>query len=269
VGAGLAGAAGGLLMWLVWALAVTPAITLSPLLGLGWMALVLAVFVRVYVLPARWNRRWRARSRVRSPGRAWPWILATAPAMALLPQAFGTMLLALGMARPAPLEAPLQKWLEQPAGVLAFAVLAVVMAPLVEEVGFRGWVQRPLERKLGAQAAIAGSALLFALAHSNDLDFLPVRLAGGLVLGHAVYATRSIWTGVALHVAWNAAALAFSAVLPDYDPTGKGWTWAGPAAGVALVSLVWCAWGVRRMQDAAAAGTGARGAARGRPVEQS
>jgi len=63
--------------------------------------------------------------------------------------------------------------------------------------------------------------------------------------------------------------MAFGAAFPDFDPTGKGWPWAGPAVAVALVSLVWCAWGVRRMQDAAAAPrTGARGAASGLPVEQ-
>ncbi|HYW11351.1 MAG TPA: CPBP family intramembrane glutamic endopeptidase, partial [Longimicrobium sp.] len=100
-------------------------------------------------------------------------------------------------------------------------------------------------------------------------DFVPVYLAGGLVLGHAVYATRSVWAGVLLHVAWNAGALAFGAAVPDWDPTGKGWAVAAPAAGVAALSLVWCAWGVRRMHDAAAARTDARGAAPRRPVESS
>jgi membrane protease YdiL (CAAX protease family) len=186
----------------------------------------------------------------------------------VLPLALWTVLLALGLAHEADYGEKLEKWMAQPGGEAAFVVLTVAVAPLLEEFGFRGWIQRPVEQRLGAQPAIAVSALLFAIAHFQP-DYLPVRLAGGLVLGHAVYATRSVWTGVALHLAWNGGALAFGAAVPDFDPTGKGWTWAAPAAGAALLSLVWCAWGVRRMQDAAAAGAQARGAAAGRPVESS
>lgn len=268
VGASLAAAAGGLLTWLVWQLALEAGFLFSPLLSVAWMAVVMAIFLRVYVVPAPWNRRGRARSRVRPPGRAWPWILATAPAMAVLPLALWTVLLALGLAQEVDYGERLEKWLAQPGGEFAFLILAAAVAPLLEEFGFRGWIQRPIERRLGAQAAIAGTAVLFAVAHFQP-DYLPVRLAGGLVLGHAVYATRSVWAGVALHVAWNGGALAFGAAFPDVDPTGKGWAWAAPAAGAAVLSLVWCAWGVRRMQDAAAAGAEARGAAQGRPVESS
>ena len=188
--------------------------------------------------------------------------------MAALTLGLWSVLLALGMATEAEFAEEMTKFLARPGGDEAFWLLAVAVAPLLEEFGFRGWVQRPVERKLGAQPAIALSALLFALAHF-ELDYLPVRLAGGLVLGHAVYATRSVWTGVALHAAWNGSALAFAAAFPHFDPTGKGWAWAGPAAGIALVSLVWCAWGVRRMHDAAAARMDARGAAPRRPVESS
>ncbi|HEX6041281.1 type II CAAX endopeptidase family protein [Longimicrobium sp.] len=268
IGASLAAAAGGLLTWMIWQLGLDAALLVSPPLSIAWMVIVMGFFVRIYALPARWNKRGRARSRIRSPGRAWPWIAVTAPAMAVLPLALWTVLLALGLGHEEAYPEQLETWLARPGGELAFVLLAVAVAPVLEEFGFRGWIQRPVERLLGARVAIPATALLFAIAHFQP-DYLPVRLAGGLVLGHAVYATRSIWAGVALHVAWNAGALAFSAAFPDFDPTAKGWAWAGPAAGAALVSLVWCAWGVRRMQDAAAAGTGARGAARGRPVEQS
>jgi membrane protease YdiL (CAAX protease family) len=268
IGASLAAAAGGLLTWLVWQLTLEAAFFFSPAVAVAWMVVVVGLFLRIYAVPAPWNRRGRARSRVRPPGRAWPWIAVTAPAMAVLPLALWTVLLALGMAQEVEYPERLEAWLKRPGGEAAFVFLAVAVAPLLEEFGFRGWIQRPMERRLGAQAAIAGSALLFAIAHFQA-DYLPVRLAGGLVLGSAVYATRSIWTGVALHVAWNAGALAFGSAFPDFDPAGKGWAWAAPAAGAALLSLLWCAWGVRRMQDAAEAGAEARGAAQGRPVESS
>lgn len=268
VGASLAAAAGGLLTWLVWQIAMEAGFTFSPPLSALWWLVVVVVFLRVYVVPARWNMRGRSRSRVRPPGRAWPWILVMAPAMAALPLALWTVLLSLGLAEDTEFPEKLRQWADRPGGGAAFVMLAVLVAPLLEEFGFRGWVQRPVERKLGAQAAITLSALLFAIAHFQ-LGYLPVRLAGGLVLGHAVYATRSIWTGVALHAAWNAGALAFAAAVPDFDPTGKGWAWAGPAAALTVASMLWCAWGVKRMQDATDARAHAHGAAPGRPVETS
>lgn len=269
VGASLAAAAAGLLGWTLWQfLTLNGAIMLSPPVSMLWAAGVMAVFMRIYVVPARWNRRLRSRSRVRPPGRAWPWIAATAPAMLLLPLAMWTFLLALGLAQDTDLPEPLTKWMARPGGEAAFAVLAVAVLPVLEEFGFRGWIQRPVERRLGAQTAITATALLFAVAHF-EADYLPVRLAAGLVMGHAVYATRSIWTGVALHMAWNGGALAVGAAFPDFDPTGKGWAWAAPAGALTVLALVWCAWGVRRMQDAAAANAGLHGAAPGRPVESS
>lgn len=269
LGSSLAAAAGGLLTWVIWQMAMEVAILWSPPLAIAWTVLVTAVFVRVYVLRAPWNLRGRARSRVRPPvRRAWPWIAATAPAVAVLPMALLTALMALGLANERELPEQVQKFMDLPYGELAFYVLVVGAAPLLEEFGFRGWVQHPIERRLGASNAIAISAILFSLAHFQA-DYFPVRLAVGLVLGHAVYATRSIWTGVVLHGAWNAGAMAFGGAFPEFDPAGKGWAWAAPAAGVAVASLLWCAWGVKRMQDAAAApGADARGAAAGVPVEQ-
>lgn len=268
VGASLAAAAGGLLTWLLWQLPLEAGFALAPALSAAWWLVMAGFFLRMYVFRAPWNARGRARSRVRLPaGRAWPWIVFTAPAMAALPMALWVVLLALGLAHEQEWAEPLKRWMERPGADAAFVLLAVALAPLVEEFGFRGWVQRPVERKLGAQAAITMSALLFALAHF-ELEYLPVRLAGGLVLGHAVYATRSVWTGVALHAVWNGSALAFAAAVPHFDPAGKGWAWAGPAAGIAVVCLLWCAWGVRHMQDATAARARARAAAT-HPVQSS
>ena len=266
IGESLAAAAGGLLTWVVWVTAAQAGLFFSPAVAFVGMGVVTAVFLRVYVVPARWNRRLRTRSRVRAPRGAWPWIAVMAPAMAALPLALWTVLLALGMATETEFPEELQKFLARPGGEAAFYLIAIVVAPLLEEFAFRGWIQRPVERRMGAQTAVAVSAVLFALAHFEP-QFIPVRLAAGLVLGHAVYATRSVWTGVALHGAWNAGVVAFGGAFPAFDPTGKGWTWAAPAAGVAVASLVWCAWAVKHMQDATAHHALARGAAPGRPVE--
>jgi membrane protease YdiL (CAAX protease family) len=268
IGTSLAAVSAGLLTWLLWYIPLALLLKLSPVLALAGMVALSALFLRVYALPSRWGARARARSRVRRIGRAWPWVVATVPALVGLTLGLWTVLLAMGMAKEMEYGEELTKFLARPGGELAFYVLAIAVAPLMEEFGFRGWVQRPLEKRWGAQVAIAVTAVLFALAHFEP-QAVPVRLAAGLVLGHAVYATRSIWAGVALHVAWNAAVLAIGTALPDFDPTGKGWRWAAPAAGVAVLSLLWCAWTVRRMQDETGRARPEGTAARSRPVESS
>lgn len=269
VGTSLAAAASGLFAWMVWYFPLAFLFQLSPPVAIAGMVVLTGVFLRVYAIPARWNARARARSRVRRMGPAWPWVALTAPAVAALSLSLWSALLATGMATEIELGEEVETFLARRGGEAALWVLAVAVAPLLEEFGFRAWIQRPIERRLGAEAAIGLTAVLFSIAHLQ-MEAVPVRLAAGLVLGHAVYATRSIWAGVALHVAWNAGVLAFGAAFPDFDPTGKGWRWAAPAAGVALLSILWCAWTVKRMQDETRrARPAGHTAARGRPVESS
>jgi membrane protease YdiL (CAAX protease family) len=268
VGLAAAGTSWGLLIWMFWQILLELGLAVDPRVALAWTLAVTLAFLQVYVWGAR-RQRARARIRVRSPGRAWPWLLAMIPAFAVLPQAMYVALLSLGLAHDEPLPKELTDFMARPLGTAAFWLLALAAAPLVEEFAFRGWIQRPLERAVGAQRAIAVSALLFALAHGQP-EAIPVRLAAGLVLGQAVYATRSIWTGVALHVSWNAASFVLDWAGPDVDPTGKGWGWGGPAAALSVVCLLWCAWIVGRMQDAAGRSDGtANRPAAGRPVASS
>jgi membrane protease YdiL (CAAX protease family) len=91
---------------------------------------------------------------------------------------------------------------------LAFAVFAiVVVAPLVEERFFRGWLQPALESALGARRGWAPvlSALAFAVAHPA-YSFLPV-LALGLLSGFAMQRFRSLSACVVAHALHNAFAL--------------------------------------------------------------
>lgn len=269
VGTSLAAAATGLFAWIVWYFPLAFLFLLSPPVAMAGMVVLTGLFLRVYAIPARWNARARARSRVRRMGPAWPWVALTAPAIAALSLGLWSALLASGLATEMEFGEEVERFLARPGGEAALWVLAVAVAPLLEEFGFRAWIQRPIERRLGAEAAIGMTAVLFSIAHLQ-MQAVPVRLAAGLVLGHAVYATRSIWAGVALHVSWNAGVLAFGTAFPDFDPTGKGWRWAAPAAGVALLSILWCAWTVKRMQDETRrARPAGHAAARGRPVESS
>lgn len=76
-----------------------------------------------------------------------------------------------------------------------------VLVPLVEEFAFRGVIFSTLE-KFGTGFAIAGSAVIFGIAHLNLSSVIFASIAG---LGMAiVYAkTRNIWITVAIHALNN------------------------------------------------------------------
>ncbi|MGI8683500.1 MAG: CPBP family intramembrane glutamic endopeptidase [Acidimicrobiales bacterium] len=93
--------------------------------------------------------------------------------------------------------------LAQGGGIALIAACIVLGAPLIEELFFRGLLQRSAARRFGPRAAIGVSAVAFGLAH-----FQPVQLLGltafGVVLG--VLARRAGRLGPALvaHMAFNA-----------------------------------------------------------------
>jgi membrane protease YdiL (CAAX protease family) len=240
-------AAGGLVLWLLWQSLLLAALYLPPPVAAAWAVAVVATFLWVHAARHRWNRRLRAWTRLRVPPPRPGATIALAVALVVLLHALTVALLALGLAVSDEFPPELLRFLERPGGGAAFFLLAVVAIPVVEEVGFRGWVQRPLERGMGPAVAIPLTAVLFAGMHLGSALF-PVRLAGGLVLGQAVFATRSTATGIVLHAAWNASALALGALLPDWDPTGAGARWAAPALAAGGAALLACVWGVRRLE---------------------
>jgi membrane protease YdiL (CAAX protease family) len=81
----------------------------------------------------------------------------------------------------------------------------VVVAPIVEELFFRGVVFNAWERERGTRVAVYGSALLFASIHGPIL-FAPV-LALGILLAQVYRVTRSLPTTMAIHAGFNAISL--------------------------------------------------------------
>jgi membrane protease YdiL (CAAX protease family) len=93
----------------------------------------------------------------------------------------------------------------EPSGgaIVALFVMAVVLAPLIEETLFRGVMQSALRQQFGAFGAITISALIFALAHPQG----PLAVPALFVLG-AVFATLreirgSILPGMIAHAMNN------------------------------------------------------------------
>ena len=82
-------------------------------------------------------------------------------------------------------------------------VLAVVIAPVAEELLFRGFLQPAAERWFGTWPAIFLSAVFFAVAHSHFTVMLPMFILG-LTAAWIFARTRSLVGPVVLHAANNA-----------------------------------------------------------------
>ena len=85
---------------------------------------------------------------------------------------------------------------------LASVVTACILAPVLEEMLFRGIILRSFLRQYRRSHAIVGSAALFGLAHLNIYQFA-VGLALGIVSGWLYERARSLWPCILLHAAYN------------------------------------------------------------------
>ncbi|RME38375.1 MAG: CPBP family intramembrane metalloprotease, partial [Planctomycetota bacterium] len=98
-----------------------------------------------------------------------------------------------------------------PAGV--FWISAALVAPLAEELFFRGLVQTFLLNVLGSRwAAIVIAAAMFGGVHFTQPHAVPALIALGLVLGYAYECSGALWTPVVLHALFNLKSLLWETV---------------------------------------------------------
>ncbi len=98
--------------------------------------------------------------------------------------------------------------------IMAFAFLAVVVAPFAEEMFFRGFLHGSLKRRLPVPVAAAASSLLFGAVHFHPPTFAALVVLGfGLALLYE--ATGSLWSAVVAHAIFNAVTLAVALAFPE------------------------------------------------------
>lgn len=76
-------------------------------------------------------------------------------------------------------------------GVYGAVIKVAVIAPIIEEMIFRGIIMHGLMRNYSPFTAVSVSALMFALFHLNPWQF-PATFILGLLLGILMYRTRNI-----------------------------------------------------------------------------
>jgi membrane protease YdiL (CAAX protease family) len=87
--------------------------------------------------------------------------------------------------------------------IYGLVALAVFIAPVVEELIFRGFVFNALLRYVNVGLAAAVSGIVFGLAHFDKTAFFPLA-CGGMVLAFVYYRSGSLTASMLTHGGFNA-----------------------------------------------------------------
>lgn len=89
------------------------------------------------------------------------------------------------------------------AGQIYLGFVAVVMAPIAEELLFRGILYPALKQRFRRPLALAVTSLIFAALHANAATFVPLT-AFAVALGLLYDRTRNLLAPIAAHAVFNA-----------------------------------------------------------------
>lgn len=128
-------------------------------------------------------------------------VMALAVAI-VIPIVYTTVVRLMGLFELEP-AAPPQSLINDPITFTILAVLAILVAPPIEEIFFRGFVFPALRGRLGTWGAAAASSLIFGLAHIAPGTVIVTMLLGLLLVYLYVY-TGSLWASILVHTSFNA-----------------------------------------------------------------
>jgi len=93
-----------------------------------------------------------------------------------------------------------------PVGVILLILIVGIGAPIVEEIFYRGLVQRSMIRRFGPVGGIALTSVLFGAAHFEPLQFAALALAGAL-FGTLAYRYDRLGPSIFAHMVFNLTAV--------------------------------------------------------------
>jgi membrane protease YdiL (CAAX protease family) len=101
-----------------------------------------------------------------------------------------------------------------------FLIVGAIIAPLVEEIFFRGFLFQGFRAHYGWKVGILLSSAIFAAAHLDLVAFIPTFILGS-VLAYLYHRSNSVWPGILLHFLVNAFGLlgAYFASHPNLIPS--------------------------------------------------
>lgn len=101
-------------------------------------------------------------------------------------------------------------------GSILLNILVVgIVVPIAEEVLFRGLVFKTLRKGFTLKWAIIIQGILFGVFHMNLVQGFYAAFLG-IVFGYVVYKTKSLWTGIVLHITNNTVSTLLSSIEGDF-----------------------------------------------------
>lgn len=102
--------------------------------------------------------------------------------------------------------------LESPAWLF---VVGAIVAPIVEEIFFRGFLFQGFRQKYGWLPAVLLSSAIFGAAHLDPVSLIPTFVLG-CVLAVVYHRSNSVWPGILFHAAINSFSLCAVYVISQY-----------------------------------------------------
>jgi membrane protease YdiL (CAAX protease family) len=188
-------------------LARLPVIYAIPLQGLFNIALV--VFIAGWIRIARRTSFTEYVHLIRSQ-------IFSTRSLVMLGSASAISVLIVSAFLPSSGQTPLEKLLTSTSAILVFAIFGVAVAPLLEEIIFRGFVFNVLWEIGGTRVAIVVTAALFALLHAGQLagnwgSVILIFLVG-CILSVVRHRSNSIIPSFIVHTSYNATLFVLFAV---------------------------------------------------------
>ena len=90
---------------------------------------------------------------------------------------------------------------------LLFVSVVLMFGAVGEELMFRGYAFQLLSMKMGKYATLLPMALVFGIAHIDNVGSTPLSVLNtigwGLLLGYATLRSRGLWLPIGMHYGWN------------------------------------------------------------------
>ncbi len=141
----------------------------------------------------------------KSPGnfvRAISWTLLGGVLLAGVAEVLGVLL-----HKWTPTSMPIDEFLKDPNSAYVLCLFGILIAPLIEELFFRGFLFPALDRKIGLVGGVAITSAVFAAIHQGQLAHAWAPLSILFVIGVCLTLVRAITKSVAvtvlMHVAYN------------------------------------------------------------------
>jgi membrane protease YdiL (CAAX protease family) len=95
----------------------------------------------------------------------------------------------------------------------AAILISAISAGICEEIGFRGYMQQPLEQRSGVLPAVLTSSFFFMAVHLTKawatLEMIPIVFGAGLLLGLLAWSARSLLPGIIGHILMDVGLFAY------------------------------------------------------------